>query len=319
MVEKPSVSVVVPSLNRETVLISTVMELLDAPSQHMRELIVIDQSDAANKKLARLTDPRLVYRHVDFKGQSRARNFGTALAGGDVVLFLDDDVCELKGIVDAHARAHLRTGAGLVTGPILAPGQRLISADAISAEARADLPRRRRHIANLDAEYAPAHAPSCNASFRRSLLAALGGFDENFLGGPVAVEDAEISHRVMLAGGRIVYDPKAALVHLAVRAGGTRDETDLLRRAEVGIFNAHYFCHKIGNKSLAPRWMLGVFRAQALNREALRSRSMATTMRLVARLLQACVKARFRTAELLRQSKARQLGALNAPERAHSA
>ncbi|MGH6875996.1 MAG: glycosyltransferase family 2 protein [Rhizomicrobium sp.] len=307
MAEKPSVAVVIPSLNRESVVTDTVMELLDAPSRHMAELIVVDQSESENRRLATLADPRLVYRHVGFKNQSQARNYGTAMSRADVVLFLDDDVRGLADIVDAHARAHLRTDADLVTGPILSGDDKLIPAASLSAEQRAHLMSGKIYIANLGAEYVPAHAPSCNASFRRSLLVELGGFDEHFLSGPVAVEDAEITHRVRTAAGRIIFDPKAALVHLAARTGGTRDEADLLQRAEMGILNAHYFCHKIGGKSLATQWMLGVFRTQALNREALRSHSVATTIRLVGRLLRASMRARGRTARLLNASRQQRL------------
>lgn len=310
MVKKPRISVVIPTLNREAMLNSAVAELLNAPSEHMEELIVVDQSDLANEMMATLADPRLIYRRVDFKNLPKARNFGTAFAQGDVILFLDDDVCNLMSIVDAHARAHLRTGADLVTGPMLTSDAKLISVTSLCADQVKDLPRGKRLIANLDAEYVPLFAPGVNASYRKSLLDRLGGFDENFLGSAVG-EDAEMSHRVRLAGGRIIYDPKAALVHLSAPAGGCRDEIDLIRRAEAGIFNAHYFWHKIGGKSqtaryMAARYMLGVMRASVLNAEALRSNSLRTTAIRVAKLMRACRKARRRTAELLRDPLGRQ-------------
>jgi GT2 family glycosyltransferase len=299
MVEKPAVSVVIPSLNREAALTRAVTELLNTRSNHMVDLIVVDQSDDENVSLARLDDPRLIYSRADFKNLPKARNVGRTLARGDVILFLDDDDSDLANIVDAHARAHLRTGADVVTGPVLVPGEKLIPVTSLTIEEVADLPLGKKQIMNLDAEYVPIFAPGCNSSYRKSLFDEVGGFDENFIGSAIG-EDSEMSHRVLIAGGRIFYDPKAAIVHLHVQVGGCYDESDWLRQTETKILNSHYFHHKIGRQSLALPALFRIICAQVVNREALRSNSIRTTVRRVIKLIRACLKARIRTAELLR-------------------
>jgi GT2 family glycosyltransferase len=316
MAEKPTVSIVIPSLNRETLLTNAVTELLASSSRHMEELIVVDQSDVGNASLANLEDPRFLYLRANFKSLPKARNFGTKLARGDVILFLDDDVVDLANIVDAHAQAHFRTGAHLVTGPVLWPGENLVPVTSLSKREIADLPFGKRQIANLNAEYVPMFAPGCNASYRKALLDEIDGFDENFLGSAVG-EDAEMSHRVVAAGRRIIYDPRAALVHLSAQAGGCRDEMDWARRAEITILNAHYFYYKVGAKSLLASNLFRIICVLALSREGLGSNSIGTIVRRAAKLLQACWKARFRTAELLRVSNA-QPGNLNASEKPKS-
>src|SRR5262249_38876600 len=148
-----------------------------------------------------------------------------------------------------HARAHARTGADVITGPVLARGERMRPLGALSCLERQQIRSGKATLLNIDAQYHPCFAPGCNASYRRKLLRELGGFDENFVGSAVG-EDAEMCHRVKLSGGTITYDPAASIVHLQVATGGCRDEADELRRAITNVSNAHYFLHKIGRSDL---------------------------------------------------------------------
>lgn len=301
MAQKPTVSVVIPSLNRKEVLTNTVTELLKASSDHMEEVIVVDQSDAENEFLSTLGDSRLIYNRAKFQNLPQARNVGWALARGDIVLFLDDDVADLATIVDAHARAHLRTKADVVTGPIVRPREKLISLSSLSSADRQELPFGRKQIMNLDAEYIPIFAPGGNSSYLRSLLKKLGGFDENFIGSAVG-EDSEMSHRAISMGARIIYDPTAMVVHLDAQSGGCVNETDWTRRAEAKILNSHYFHHKIGAKSLVVRGLCQIIYYEVLNPESLRSNSIGTIARRLAKLTWVCWKARSRTTALLQRS-----------------
>ena len=62
----------------------------------------------------------------------------------------------------------------------------------------------------------------CNMSFRRDLLARLGGFDPALLPPYSFREDTDMSFRVRAAGYTIRFSPAAALVHLDAPTGGTR-------------------------------------------------------------------------------------------------
>src|SRR5262249_722109 len=238
------ISVVIPTLNRESNLLTTVRALLDVSSPNFLELIVVDQSNQPSN-LVNCKDKRLIYMHVMVKNVSKARNCGASLARGNVVLFLDDDVASVACIVEAHAATYLRTDACCVTGPILTLTDSLVSIDTLDAEQRAKLNKGELFISNLDAEYIPLFAPSGNASYKRDFLISIGGFDENFIGALVVGEDAEISYRVKAHGGKIIYSPAASLVHLQAPEGGCRDEAYELRADETSVLNAHYFAHKI--------------------------------------------------------------------------
>lgn len=88
------ISVVVPTRNRPRD-VEKLLESLRRQTRMPDELIVVDQSAGAETHTAfrKAMGARYTYVHSsDIKGVSRARNTGIALAHGDVVIFLDDDV-----------------------------------------------------------------------------------------------------------------------------------------------------------------------------------------------------------------------------------
>jgi GT2 family glycosyltransferase len=262
------------------------------------ELIIVDQSDKVSSALATHADRRIVYRQVPFKNLPKARNYGVTLACGDVVLFLDDDVEAVSGVVDAHVLAHVRTGADVVTGPVLARGERMISLAQISPSMQEKMRAGEALVPNIDVQFSPLFAPGCNASYRKEILQRVGGFDENFIGSAVG-EDEEMCYRVKADGGRIIYDPAASIVHLHVPMGGCRDEADELKADETIVFNAHYFAHKTGRPDFMRKWFLGILRTRVLNRRTLKSSPLSVLARRTYGLLEAWWRARARTRNLL--------------------
>jgi GT2 family glycosyltransferase len=89
----PEISVVVPTLDRWSLVSRAVAGVL-AQEDVALELIVVDDgsSDGTAERLADLRDPRLrVVRHERSLGVARARNDGLAVAAGRWTAFLDDD------------------------------------------------------------------------------------------------------------------------------------------------------------------------------------------------------------------------------------
>src|SRR5262249_48468496 len=62
---------------------------------------------------------------------------------------------------------------------------------------------------------------TCNSSIRRSEFLRVGGFDEHFTGNSYG-DDYDLAIRLAEEGGKSVYDPLAALIHLQVPVGGLR-------------------------------------------------------------------------------------------------
>lgn len=88
-----SVSIVIPTYNRATLVPRAVKSALDACPDGAEVIVVDDRSDTAVGALAGLaSDPRLrIFTNAGDKGAGGARNHGVGVASGDIILFLDDD------------------------------------------------------------------------------------------------------------------------------------------------------------------------------------------------------------------------------------
>jgi GT2 family glycosyltransferase len=98
----PTLSVVVPTKNRPTEIARMLRSLRAQPTMPI-EVLVIDQSTPPYA-----LEPFPQLRHVadaEIRGISAARNRGTDLARGDIVLFFDDDVVLESDCVREVARA----------------------------------------------------------------------------------------------------------------------------------------------------------------------------------------------------------------------
>lgn len=234
MSPEPLVSVVVPTYQRERVLLDTI-ERLRAMNPSPVEILVIDQTTnherQTSDELSRL-DAKRVIRWIQHQPPSipKAMNRGLVEAVGEVVLFVDDDVIPEIPLVDAHRRAHQQGADLVVAGRVLQPWH-LKGNDVVVHDA----PFTTREGAWVD------EFMGGNFSVRRSSAVALGGFDENFVQAAYRFE-AEFARRHLVHGGRIWYEPTATLRHLHVSRGGTRSYGSHLTTAGPGhAVGAYYF------------------------------------------------------------------------------
>ncbi|MFH5805527.1 glycosyltransferase family 2 protein [Alienimonas sp. DA493] len=230
----PALTVVVPTLGREGVLIDSleqVLNLEDPPDQ----LVVVDQTPAHEPETQRrLADWRAAGRIAwDRPAEAsipKAMNRGLMLAETPLVLFLDDDVRPHLGLIAAHRRAHAEfPEAWAVVGQVIQPWQ-----------SPANLPRPPRRVGLRDDRDFPFHSVrpgevanvmAGNLSVKRDRALAVGGFDERFYGAAYRFE-TDFARRLIAAGGTIRFAPDAAIDHLRVPAGGTRDTGSHLTSAD---------------------------------------------------------------------------------------
>lgn len=209
------VSVVIPTFNRERVLVETLGYLL-ALRPPPKEVIVVDQT----RKHQPTTENAL--RNMEAAGKIRWRrlaqpsithavNVGLIEARSKVVLFLDDDIIPDEDLVFAHAEAQREPGCNIVAGQVLQPGEEPLAEDAVGGDFRFSSSRRCeiREVMGV------------NFSVKRETALRLGGFDENFVRVAYRFE-AEFCDRAISAGERILFEPQASLRHLKVNKGGTR-------------------------------------------------------------------------------------------------
>lgn len=220
------VSVIIPTLNREAVLLDTIGDLLCQDFGDL-ELIIVDQSDEINGEAVALLSDSTIQTHyfkAHFRGLPQARNFGWRKATKDLVLYVDDDIRCGSGFVRAHLAAHARTGATLVAGGIEeARGNPTVIGSTGSLNWWTATSIRNFHFKE---EGWCLQAPGGNFSIRRNVLSSLSGFDEKLDIGAALYEETEFALRLRKAGYRAWFEPGAHLLHLAAPAGGCRIQND---------------------------------------------------------------------------------------------
>jgi GT2 family glycosyltransferase len=268
----PTLSVVIATLNRDRPLCNTLRYFLEAETYPRFEVIVIDQStshDADTLQFLASCAGRLTYVQAPYQNLPKARNHGAQIAGGEIIVYVDDDVEPAAGFLLGHAEPYADPTVVGVTGPAPGPEQPLQGREDISEEAWAALMARRKTRFDVNFPYLARWAVGCNMSFRKQVIADLGGFDENFIG--PAGDDTEFSYRARKVGD-ILYSPAARLVHLRASSGGLRDAAGQVRYVWQTAFSTNYFWFKVGARSgFRCRRTIQTFRQQVLNRHTLRN------------------------------------------------
>jgi len=182
------VSVVIPLYNARDVIRDTVATVLAQTWQDFEIIVVDDGSTDGSGDLIRNCDPRLRYVRQENAGVAAARNRGIAESRGDYVALLDhDDLWHPAKLEKQVAILQQRPEVGMVITDVAH----------IDGEGRAMNLIGRAH--NPDELYArlfvQGFVPTPSAAMiRKSILAAVGGFDEAF--GSAGMDDHELWPRI---------------------------------------------------------------------------------------------------------------------------
>jgi GT2 family glycosyltransferase len=222
----PPVTVVLCTRDRPDALrmALTSMLVLDYPRF---EIVVVDNASATEASadvVASIGDARIRLAKEPRPGLARARNCGVMAASHDVVAFTDDDVVVdrwwLQGLLDGFAAG---ANVACVCG--------MVASGELRSFSQAYFDRRVTWARSCSPQTYSLSAPpkgqplfpfqvgqfGTGASFamRRSVVAALGGFDEALGVGSQtrSGEDIDMFVRVLLAGHQLVYQPSALVWH----------------------------------------------------------------------------------------------------------
>ncbi len=197
----PSFSVVVCSYNGSRTIRDTLDHLarLDYPNYEV--IVVNDGSTDATPEIAKGYDVQLIT--TENQGLGKARNEGLAAARGEFVVYIDDDAYPPPPWLKYLAFAFLRSNHACIGGPNLVPPE-----DGWIGQCVADSPGGPLHVLLTD-ELAE-HVPGCNMAFRRSRLAAIGGFDPLYR---TAGDDVDVCWRLQDQGWTVGFSAAAMVWH----------------------------------------------------------------------------------------------------------
>jgi len=213
MTSGPTVSVVVPTLDRPVKATSLVRAVLDGTLAPI-EVVVVDQSrgEATRRALGGLGDQRVRWLAHAPPSSSGARNAGAGAAAGDYVAFLDDDVEITRGWLASLVAETLRFGyPDALFGEVQAPPG--------FAPDRDHLPVSVFHVERPHVWQEVVHPNrvgyAANFACRRDVLLAVGGFDQRL--GPGSdfpgAEDMDLGYRLLKAGYQVASTPGFEVVH----------------------------------------------------------------------------------------------------------
>ena len=195
------VSVIVPAYNAAKTITECVQALNVQEFDFPYEIIVVD--DASSDKTAAIAAATgaNVIQHENRRGAAASRNSGIARAKGRLICFTDADCIPapdwIRNLIKPFETEEIVGCKG-----IYATKQKEIVARfvQIEYEDKYDLLHKQTRINFID---------TYSAGYRRSVLVANDGFDEDF----TYLEDQELSFRLAARGYEMVFQPEALVYH----------------------------------------------------------------------------------------------------------
>jgi GT2 family glycosyltransferase len=257
-VECPFVSVVVLTIGRSERLADCIRSIVELQYPDF-ELVIIDNAPergSTRELVTRWSEAGAPVRYVaePTRGVSRARNRGIAATDAEIVAFTDDDIVVDQGWLERLVAPFATDGrVGVVTGLVMA-------AQLDSIEERRfehftgfgrgldvqtfDTDQNRPPSQPLFPYWGAAFGATNNVAFRRTVLEEIGGFDEALGVGTPARSGSDIDAftRALLAGARLVYEPRAVCWHY--------------HRADAGALRRQAFNYAVGTTAVLTKWSL---------------------------------------------------------------
>ena len=203
----PMVSVVLAGRNEGEHIERTIQSLLDQDYPNYEILVVDDNSEDAMPEVARRYASRGLIRFIRNDssrgrgGRPTATNIGLLLARGEFIVSLDADTSYGRSILTHLVRPFADPRVGVVAGNVLPNAQEtsmLGRLQAIEYLTGIDLYKQWTHLFGSTLQ-----ASGAVGAFRRAAVADIGGWN------PELAEDTDVSLRMIKAGWRVAFAPKA--------------------------------------------------------------------------------------------------------------
>ncbi len=219
-VRRPTISVIIPAFNCAQEL-RQALEALARSKQPPSECIVVNDSSTDSTASVAQEFVAIVLTTSGRNGPAKARNAGATAARGDILFFLDADVCVQPQTID-QITAAFSTDPGL-SALIGSYDEEPGSQDFLSQY------RNLMHcfVHQQGQEQASTFWSGCGA-IRRLAFDEMRGFDESYR--RPAIEDIELGYRLLQAGRKIVLDRTLKVKHLKRWTFWALVRTDILDR-----------------------------------------------------------------------------------------
>ena len=220
-----STTVIVITLNRPKFL-EQCLRCLQTQTTQPHQIIVVDASEDKDSLLVTQGFPGALYLRNDggFGRMTTSRNIALGFASGEIIAFLDDDAFAAPEWLGSLLATYTDPSIGAVGGRARnnQPDEDVIGINEIgrllpNGTHTGHFAADPGHVIEVD------HIIGCNMSFRREVLARLGGFREDYPGISGVREDTDMSIRVKKLGYRVLFNPAAVVEHVgAPQAIGRR-------------------------------------------------------------------------------------------------
>lgn len=196
------ISVVIPTLKRYPYL-KRLLGQLNTQALRPKEVIVADQTpEGLREEIEGEFNFKLILLHQEMPGQSSSRNLAVSKAGGEYLLFLDDDIEIKDDFIERCVKTADYFKAEASSGVGQEPGAGSLALNF-------------RYIRISDV------FPTTNTLVKKSICEKSGLFDLAFERGKGA--DHDLGIRVYLSGALMVLDPDIRIVHHRASSGGLRE------------------------------------------------------------------------------------------------
>lgn len=208
----PSISVIIPTHNRQALLLKTLMALSRQFNDTARcEVIVVadsckDSTVEVVSDYAQTTPYRLQILNHTARSAAATRNLGASVATGKVLLFLDDDVQPQPGLIATHLAAQAPGRVTLGYSKPVIPTQ----PSWWQQNARRWWEDRFREMRQPGYRFTYRDMFSGNMALPAELFHSVAGFDTAITG---RLEDYELGLRLLKAGAHFKFLPDAVGLH----------------------------------------------------------------------------------------------------------
>src|SRR5213594_338150 len=202
----PKISVVIPCFNAERFIGEAIESVLQQGYRDLEIIVIDDGSTDSSRSVIDSFGSRVMSVFSPNRGASAARNWGTQLASGEFMQYVDADDRLIRGALSRRVEALRRSDADVA----YSDWQRLVEE---GAEFKPDhVIARTIESVHPDPEIATFTGfwcPPAALLYRRRIVAKIGGWNVTL---PV-IQDARFLQDAAMHGGRFIYTPGVGAVY----------------------------------------------------------------------------------------------------------